>query len=75
MQIFHDPSGDFKIVAEVPLSLFDLARVADSIHFKYLRFVREWPIVTEDTLDPNLWIYWLVSPDLDDSYLDHEVLV
>lgn len=74
MEIYPDPSGDFKVVSELPLSIFDLQQVSDKIYWNHQKFVRDWPVLTDDAEDVDRWVYWFLSPVVDDSYLDHEVL-
>lgn len=74
MLISHHSSGDFKVVSEFPLNLWDIQKIVRRIHFDHLTNVQEWPIITELDDAVDYWVYWFVSPEIDSSYLDHEVL-
>jgi hypothetical protein len=68
-------AGDFKIVSTYPLNFYDFTKVTTDIFWDFGKSVRNYAVIMEDDVDVERWVYWLVNPVQDDSYLDHEELV
>lgn len=74
MRIFKTTSGDYRVISEFPFTVSDITSVAHRIGREDGVIVFDWPVLTDEVDDFGIWQIWFVSPERDDSYLDHEEL-
>lgn len=72
MRIFKTVSGDYRVTAEYAFTALDIVEAANEIAVDGAS-VHEWPVVT-DEVENGIWQIWFITPEVDSSYLDHEVL-
>lgn len=74
MRIFSTVSGDYRVIQDFPFTPSDIMSAAYLIARDTSDVVFDWPVITDDE-ESGIWQIWFLVPEVDNSYLDHEVLV
>lgn len=74
MRIFKTASGDYRVTNEYAFTTGDIISVAHQIARENSdSIVFDWPVITDEE-ENGIWQIWFIAPEVDSSYLDHEVL-